>query len=114
MKEVKYNNKGYIVDTIYGKEIVRNCDSNVAMMKVYEWCYYKVFHWGFFRGASELVLEQSFEVFKNILYLIINLSCITLSPILLPLMARKDIKNSQNVMKNKIMLYEVRKWKSYG
>lgn len=96
MKEVKYNNRGYIVDTIYGKEIVRNCDSNVAKMKIYEWCYYKVFHLG---GVSEglgLIVEQGLEVLKNTFYFIVNLVSILLSPLVLVWMAQRDIKRSQN------------------
>ncbi len=99
MKEVKYNNRGYIVDTIYGKEIVRNCDSNVAKMKIYEWCYYKVFHWGYFSEGFGLIVEQGLEVLKNTFYFIVNLVSILLSPLVLVCMARIDIKRSQNSVK---------------
>lgn len=96
MRELKYNDKGYIVDTIYGKDVVRQCDSNIAKMKIYEWCYYKVFHWGYFGEGFGLIAEQGCEVFKNLIYFIINLIAIILSPLVLVLMARKDIKCSQN------------------
>lgn len=95
MRELKYNDKGYIVDTIYGKEIVRMCDSNIAKMKICEWCYYKVFHWGYFGEAFGLILEQGGEVIKNLVYFIINFMAIILTPLVLVLMAHKDIKSSQ-------------------
>lgn len=98
MRKFKYNNKGYIVDTIYGKEIVRKCDSNIAKMKIREWCYYKMFHWGFYGEALGLIAEQGSEVIKNALYLTFNLMSILLSPLIIVLMARRDIKRSKDIV----------------
>ena len=101
-RELKYNNKGYIVDTIYGKETVRNCDSNVAKMKIHEWCYYKVFHWGYFGSGFRMLVELGLEILTNLFYFIINLVLIPLSPLVLVLMARNDIKRSRYKVENKI------------
>lgn len=100
MSKLKYNDKGYIVDTIYGKDIVRKCDSNISKMNVFEWCYYKVFHWHYFSEGFGLMAEQGLEVFKNLLYFTINLVAILLSPLVLVLMAREDIKRSRHEVNN--------------
>lgn len=101
-RKLKYNNKGYIVDTIYGKETVRMCDSNIAKMKVHEWCYYKVFHWGFFSELFSLLTEQFLHILEYLLYLTINLLVMLLSPLVLVLMARKDIEQSKREVERKI------------
>ena len=103
MRKIKYNNKGYIVDTIYGKEIVRECDSNIAKMKIHEWCYYKVFHWGYFSEWLGLIAEQCLKIIENIFYLIINLILMVLSPLVLGLMAKREIRRSQNEVSKRKM-----------
>lgn len=100
-RELKYNNKGYIVDTLYGKETVRKCDSNIAKMKIYEWCYYKVFHWGYYESGLKMLAELGLELLQNLFYFIVNLILLPLSPLLLIIMAHKDIKNSRYEVEKK-------------
>lgn len=101
MSEIKRNKRGYIVDEIYGKGVVRNCSSNVSKMNVFEWCYYKVFHWGYFSEAFGLMFEQGCEVVKNLVYLIINIIATILTPFVLIIMAYNDIKRSQHEVRNR-------------
>lgn len=100
MSKLKYNDKGYVIDTIYGKDIVRECDSNIAKMSVFEWCYYKAFHWDYFSNGFSLIAEQGLEVVKNLLYFVINLVAILLSPLVLILMAHKDINRAKREVDN--------------
>lgn len=110
MRELKYNDKGYIVDTIYDKEVVRWCDSNIAKMKIHEWCYYRVFHQGIFGEAWSLISEQGLEVFKNLFYLTVNVVAVILTPVILPISAHNSIKRAkEEVARNEAKRNTVRK-----
>lgn len=100
MRKLKYNEKGYIVDTIYGKDTVRRCDSNIAKMSVWEWCYYKITHWGYFSEICSILGEEIGEVVKNLIYLTINLIALILLPITLPLTARRSIKEAKESIRD--------------
>ena len=76
---------------------IRQCDSNLSKMNVFEHIYFNVFYWGYFRHVSSYVLESLKEVLENLFYLLYNLTVLIFTPITLVLCAIVQIKNAKEI-----------------
>ena len=91
----RINNKGYYVETIYGKEVVLKNAYNLARMSTWEYYYYSIFQWGVYGQAFGKVCEQVILLLESLLYLVVYLVMLILLPITLIFHSKNTVKRAK-------------------
>lgn len=80
---------------------IRNCDSNVSKMNIFQVIYCYIFHWGYFQETFAYIYESLKEVLFNSFELICNLCCLIFTPITVTIYGVTRIKNAKKRMKRR-------------
>lgn len=90
--------KDFITDE--GK--VRKCDSNLVKMNIFEFIFYYIFHWGYFRQIFSYIYESTKGFLSYSFSLFYNITCFLFTPITLIACAVIQIKEAKKrYLKNK-------------
>lgn len=90
--------KDFIVD----EGIIRRCDSNLSKMNIFEFMYFYIFHWGYFRQIFSYIYECLKEFLSYGFGLVYNIIVLLFTPITLISCAIIQIKNAKKrCLKNK-------------
>ena len=77
-----------------GKRI-RRCYSNEVKMNMLEYVYCCIFHWEYYQQMILGILDLLKEAITNVITLTVNLIFLILSPIALPILALKRMKQAK-------------------
>lgn len=82
---------------IYDNGKIRNCVANILKMNPFEWCYYSIFHWNYFKYK----ISDIWDLLKEIITDILSIFGILITTLFMPIFAWMIIKDYRKQWGNK-------------